>query len=332
MDQDLKTTEPLVSVLLPVYNGEKYLKETIDSVLNQTYFNLEFIIIDDGSVDSTESIISNYTDSRIRYIKNQHNLKLIATLNKGIELCEGKYIARIDADDLMHPNRLQKQVHFLETHLDYVLVGSAVRLIKEGVEEESIRYYTEHDDIVFSMLFYCPFIHPSLLIRKSIINENKLYFDSDFIHAEDYELWTRMVSFGKVTNLPEKLTSYRIHQAQISQQHIEYQKKQMLLIRNNFLNKKLSDFSVLEKDILFGNQATSNLRHFLKVLNKFESNNSFLGGAKLRYIYKLAKTKILTTDTIGLKDFLSLLTNKYFWKNQFNFKQKVAFFLKIFKY
>ncbi len=320
---------PFVSVLLPVYNGEKYLKDCIDSVLNQTYSDFEFVILDDGSFDSTESIISNYTDSRIRYIKNQHNLKLIATLNKAIELCEGKYIARIDADDLMHPNRLQKQVYFLETNVEYVLVGSAVRLIKEGVEEESIRYYTEHDDIVFSMLFYCSFIHPSLLIRKSIINENKLYFDSDFIHAEDYELWTRIVTFGKVANLPEKLTSYRIHSEQISQQHIEYQKKQMLLIRNKFLNKKLTDFSDLEKDILFGNQSTSNLRYFLKVLNKFESNSSFQGGAKLRYIYKQAKNKILTIDKLSIIDLSFVLFNKYFWNNQFTFKQIMAFILKI---
>lgn len=331
MDQDLKTREPLVSVLLPVYNGEKYLKDCINSVLNQTYSNFEFVIIDDGSVDSTESIISSYNDSRIRFIKNQQNLKLIATLNKGIKLSEGKYIARIDADDLMHPNRLQKQVDFLETNVDYVFVGSAVRLIKEEVEEESIRYYTEHDDIVFSMLFYCPFIHPSLLLRKSIINENELYFDSDFLHAEDYELWTRIVTFGKVANLPEKLTSYRIHHDQISQQHIDYQKKQMQLIRNNFLNKRLTDFSDLEKDILFGNQSISRLTQFLNLLNKFELDNSFQGGAKIRYIYNSAKTKILTIDTIGLKDFLFVLTNKYFWKNNFTFKQKVAFFLKIFK-
>lgn len=332
MDQDLKISEPLVSVLLPVYNGEKYLKDCINSVLNQTYSNFEFVIIDDGSVDSTQSIISSYNDSRIRYIKNQQNLKLIATLNKGIKLSEGKYIARIDADDLMHPNRLQKQVDFLETNVDYVLVGSKVQLIKDEIEDESIQYYTEHDDIVFSMLFYCPFIHPSLLIRKSIINENELYFDSDFLHAEDYEFWTRIVTFGKVANLPEKLTSYRIHSEQISQQHIEYQKKQMLFIRNKFLNKKLTDFSDLEKNILFWNQEVQSILFFLKTLKKFELNNSITGDAKRRYIYKLARNKILCVENVTFKDFIYIITNSFFWFNSLSTKQKTAFFFKFFKY
>ena len=107
-------SKPLVSVLMAVYNGEKYLLEAIESILNQTYTNFEFLIINDGSTDSTEEIILSYSDQRIRYIKNEQNLKLIASLNKGLDLAKGKYIARMDADDISLPDRLEKQVNFLE--------------------------------------------------------------------------------------------------------------------------------------------------------------------------------------------------------------------------
>src|SRR5688500_8514963 len=110
------TTQPLVSVLMPVYNAEAYVSEAIQSILQQTYKNFEFLIINDGSTDNSEKLINTFSDSRIRYIRNSENIKLVATLNKGIDLSVGKYLVRMDADDISLPERLQKQVDFMETH------------------------------------------------------------------------------------------------------------------------------------------------------------------------------------------------------------------------
>ena len=117
-------TSATVTVLMPVYNGEMYLREAIDSILHQTFTDFEFLIINDGSTDNSETIILSYDDSRIRYEKNDSNLKLIATLNKGIELAKGKYIVRMDADDISIPDRIEKQVAFLEKNPDVGICGS----------------------------------------------------------------------------------------------------------------------------------------------------------------------------------------------------------------
>ena len=118
-------TNCLISIILPAYNAEKYLKEAIDSILAQTYTNFELIVINDGSTDKTEEIILSYQDSRIRYIKNEKNLKLIRTLNKGIGLAKGKYIARMDADDISLPHRLKEEVEFMEAHPNIGEIGRA---------------------------------------------------------------------------------------------------------------------------------------------------------------------------------------------------------------
>ena len=325
---------PLVSILLPVYNGAKYISDTINSVLEQSYENFEFIIINDGSTDNTEQIINTYSDSRIIYIKNQENLKLIKTLNKGIKLAKGKYIARIDADDIMHKNRLLKQVDFLEKNENYIIVGSAVKLINLNNlnEDNYIEYYQDNDDIIFSMIFYCPIIHPSTLIRKSTLILNELEFDHNFIHAEDYELWTRMVKFGKIANLSENLTFYRLHNEQISQKNLELQKIQMQKIQDNYLKKMLPEFSEIDKKHLFEPQFNNtNLVSFLKILRKFNSNKAFNGPAKKRYILKISKEKILETNMLSFKELIYTFSSPYFWKNSVTIKQRVAFFMKFFK-
>jgi len=115
---------PAVSVVMPVYNGEKYLRESIDSILNQTYTDYEFIIVNDGSNDKTEEIILSYNDNRIRYIKNEKNLQIVKSLNRGIELAKGRYIARMDADDISLPRRFEKQITFMENNLEIGVCGT----------------------------------------------------------------------------------------------------------------------------------------------------------------------------------------------------------------
>ena len=172
---------PIISVLLPVYNGEKFLKEAIDSVLCQSFTSFELLIIDDGSTDDSCNIVLGYQDSRIRLLRNKQNIGLIKTLNKGINESKGKYIARMDADDICREDRFVKQVEFLEQHTLYGIVGSWCSIINSS---KKIEYHASHESLQFALLNYCCFVHPSVMIRKSVLTDNQLCFDSQYVHCE----------------------------------------------------------------------------------------------------------------------------------------------------
>lgn len=202
-------SQPLVSVLLPVYNCEKRILEAIESVLCQTYQNFELIIIDDHSTDGTSEILKNISDNRVRIYTNHKNLKLAATLNKGMSICEGKYVARMDADDISCSNRLEVQVAFLEENRDYLLVGSAyimeVKSENRGIRKQ-VRSYRK---LKSKLLFGNNICHPSVMFNKELWLSNNLYYDENYVYAQDFELWTRAIPICKMANLSEALIIYR---------------------------------------------------------------------------------------------------------------------------
>jgi len=210
---------PLVSVIMPVYNAERFVKEAIKSILDQTYVDFELIIVNDGSTDKSEDIIKTVTDPRIRLI-SQSNAGIIGALNAGLKVAQGTYIARMDADDISEPTRLEKQVTFLRGHPDIALCGTWAKTINDSGEETGIYDYppTMHAKIKRAMLRYNPFIHPSVMFAKQAIEKVGPYRQGHK-HAEDYELWTRMVSQFKTANIPEQLLRYRITSDSITQRH-----------------------------------------------------------------------------------------------------------------
>lgn len=264
----MKEKTPLVSVLMAVYNGEKYLREAIESILNQTYTNFEFLIINDGSTDTTEEIILSYRDERIRYIKNEHNLKLIASLNKGLDLANGKYIARMDADDVSIPERLEKQVEFMERNLNHILVASCVSFIPN----EKI-YGTQSlssNEIRLKLLSNNCIYHTSVMLRKSMLDGH--YYSKDYLHIEDYEFWTRLIGIGKFFILDLKLVKYRVHSESICQKNEEFQYKQVKLVRRNLIKNFIPNIANEEFEYYnkFLNEMTND---FFKNLNgNFEYN------------------------------------------------------------
>jgi glycosyltransferase involved in cell wall biosynthesis len=214
MDQIVNSyTQPLVTVLMPVYNAEDFLREAIDSILTQTYTNFEFLIIDDGSNDNSDNIISSYKDERIRYRKNERNLALIATLNKGFELANGKYIVRMDADDVSMPMRLEKQIEILENNAEIGVVGCWIK--RFGAENKIVEFPTQNDEMKASMFFFNPISHPGVTIRKSLIDENQLKFNKHYLHAEDYHFWFQCFQLTQFYNIPEVLLNYRVHPQQM---------------------------------------------------------------------------------------------------------------------
>jgi glycosyltransferase involved in cell wall biosynthesis len=212
---------PRVTVLMPVYNAAAHLQQAIDSILNQTFADFEFLIINDGSTDSSDKIIRSYTDARIVYVANEVNLKLIATLNKGIELARGEYIVRMDADDISLPPRIEKLLAFMDSTPNVGVCGSWFESF--GGKSKVTKYQSESDAIRLHMLHQCHLCHPSVILRKKVLLTNKLFYNKEYIHAEDYELWVRMGAYTKYANIPEVLLRYRQHEDSVSNKYSDIQ-------------------------------------------------------------------------------------------------------------
>jgi glycosyltransferase involved in cell wall biosynthesis len=202
--------QPLVSVLLPVYNGADYLNDSIQSILAQTYSHLELIVIDDGSTDESYSMVMSLHDERIRSYQ-QENMGLARTLNRAINLARGKYFARQDQDDISLPRRIEMQVDFLERHPSNGLVGTWASIMRETEKTNRVHCHpTDNIVLQFELLFDNPFVHSSMMIRRSILEEEGGYsIDVARQPPEDYELWSRMARRCEVANIPEVLQVYR---------------------------------------------------------------------------------------------------------------------------
>ena len=206
----------MVSVIMPAYNAEKYIAAAIDSILGQTYGNFELIIINDCSKDRTEEMIASYDDPRIVYLKNEENLGVAAALNKGLAVAKGEYIARMDADDISLPERLAKQLAYLDANESIAVLGANVESFNEHGTISTGWSATEPEQMKVDMLFACGLAHPSVMMRTSVIRELGGY-DPEFNGLEDYELWCRVLENHKITTLPDILLRYRIHNSQVTQ-------------------------------------------------------------------------------------------------------------------
>ncbi len=215
MESNLK---PLVSVLMSVYNAEKYLKEAIQSVLTQTYENFEFIIVDDGSEDNSLSIINQIKDERIRLIVNEKNKGLIYSLNKGLETAVGKYVIRMDADDISDPERFDTQIRYMEKHPEIGISGTAYQSFGEGFSSKTRILESNPLQNKADLMFYPVLAHPSVIMRKSVLDENNLRYSEEFKNAEDYGLWVEASNFTKISNIRKKLLNYRILDKSITRQ------------------------------------------------------------------------------------------------------------------
>lgn len=203
---------PLVTVLMPVYNAEKYLSAAIDSILAQTYTNIEFLIINDGSTDNSESIIKEYLSKNVMivYVKNESNIKLIATLNKGVGIAKGKYIVRMDADDISKSFRIEKQVEYMEKHPNVGVCGSYFTVFGEEIKKSyTVRRPLGNQEIKASMLFTNALGHPNVIIRRSVMMDNHVFYNNRFYRIEDWGLWTELMPYCDFGNLPCSVLNYR---------------------------------------------------------------------------------------------------------------------------
>lgn len=213
-----------ISILLPVYNGSRFLPESFESILAQSFRDFELLTINDGSTDNSEEIILDYKakDDRIVYIKNETNIGLQATLDKGLSFAKGDYIARIDSDDIWcDKDKLKKQIDFLEKNPDHALIGTAMETINEdGKVLEKIHFPQTDETIRQRLLFSSQFAHPSVMMRGRALDEIGFYSqEKKYQNVEDYELWLRIGTKYKFANLPDICLQYRIHGSSMSMQN-----------------------------------------------------------------------------------------------------------------
>ncbi|WP_405325649.1 glycosyltransferase family 2 protein [Leeuwenhoekiella sp. LLG6367-2.1] len=237
--------ESLISVLLPVFNAEKFIKDCIDSILAQTYSNFELIIIDDCSNDSSVDIIRSYTDKRIKLILKPINTGYTESLNQGLAIAHGLFIARMDADDISMPNRFELQVNFLRKNSSVAICGTDANILGANFK---FNFPESYEAIKINLLFGSSLIHPTIMGRGDILK--KYGYDSSLEPAEDYDLFTRVALDHPLINLSERLLNYRVHNNQTSNMRSAIQKDRMRLSMCRMFQVFKYDTEVYKREII----------------------------------------------------------------------------------
>lgn len=247
---------PKLTVLMPVYNTASFLKEAIESILNQTFGDFEFLIFNDGSSDNSAEIIKGFRDARIIFFDYKENSGYIVHLNKGIKIARGEYIARMDSDEISLPQRLEKQIEFLEKNPEYGVCGTQVETIDSTaiyvsslpVEDKKIRSW---------LFFHNAISHPTVVMRRAVLEKNNLLYDKEFYSAEDYKMWVDISRYSKLSNISEVLHKSRIRPGQVSQVYFDIQRAKVMKLYRQMLQDMGIEHS--EEELEIHNSLCNNL-------------------------------------------------------------------------
>ena len=288
---------PKVSVLMPVYNGERYLREAVESILNQTYSDFEYIILDDGSSDSTGSILDEYAarDRRIVLAHNETNIGIARSLNRGLELARGEYIARMDADDVSLPGRLAAQVVFLDAHPEVGVLGTAARLSdQKGILGREIRFPVDHVLLRWRLCFFKnPINHPTVMMRKTRVLMVNGY-DPNLDTAQDHNLWCRLSGVTRLANLSDVYLYIRAHEDNISLKKAAEQQKTAIENSRQLLSTILGE-----------NISLASLEGAIRAVRSAKDANSRDYNQLIQLKSRLGKAILSDTD-ISLREKISL--------------------------
>ncbi|GMT49866.1 MAG: glycosyl transferase [bacterium] len=330
---------PKVSVNMPVYNGEKYIDEAIQSILNQTFKDFELIIIDNASTDQTVKKIQAYQDPRIRLIQNPKNMGLVFSRNKALSESKGDYIAVLDADDIAYPTRLAEQTRFMDEHSDFALIGTWTEVFNSY--GQILSYWKPEfspKELLVHSLFINPLAHSSAMIRKTALPDQR--YQKDYAPAEDYDLWVRIASKHKVGNIPKVLVQYRAHQNSTGSQQKDTQiqnARKIYLYQLENLGL-IPDEDELNLHCIIGKLYHNNMpRH---ILNKTEAwlMKLWQANKKTRSYDEVIFEKVLGEvwqSSFDLMPITDLLFNKPFWTSPLNdlaklpFSRRVALLIKL---
>lgn len=312
---------------MPVYKTSQYLREAMDSMLSQTFTDFELIVLNDCSPDDAEEILNEYTDARIvRYLGGK-NVGLANVLNVGMQMARGKYIARMDSDDLSTPNRLKVQVDYLEQHPDIDLCSCGMKLF--GAKDGKWIRESDPDMVRISALFFSPILHASSIWRKEVFEKVGLHFEQEMVPAEDYDLWCRALAKGlRMVNIPDCMYLYRIHPNQATENtHRTCLKERE--VRARFLKsvfpaadiqvitriatiKQCSDPAEFKRlsETIYGLNTESGFFNEVKLRDQLEKRYVYLVGVRLRrhFSWRLFKS-------LSLKEKCKWIVNRIKWGN-----------------
>lgn len=290
-----KKNETLITVLLPCYNAMPFLESALDSIQKQTHENLEILCIDDGSKDETLTYLQEQAkaDPRIKIVVNEENLGLIKTLNKGVQLAEGKYIARMDADDVSKLDRIEKQLTFLEDN-ELDIVGGNIDVVSADgriLKKEVVRNFDMTETAIASYLF-TPIIHPTVFAKSIVLKLEPYDFSKTSLHTEDYELWTRLIRKGcKIANMPESILQLRKNTNSVSHKYEHRQKINFTSTAINHWKTSFPEVKMIENKL------------FEIILNRFAS----ISKTEFREAMKLADQLTKFSKNKRIKSFLRVL-------------------------
>lgn len=335
---------PKVTVLMPVYNASPYIDSAISSILNQTFDDFEFLIFNDGSTDNSEDKINSYNDKRIQFFDSKTNVGHVHHLNHGIEIAKGEYIARMDADDISLPNRIKKQVDFMDNHPEVGICGTWFKIIDSN---STVKHPTKNTEIRLALLTNSAIGHPTAMLRNTLLQQYNLRYDASFVPAEDYLLWVNATKYCQLANLPEVLLKYRVHTNQISIFRKTEQSIKAQIIRKNqieiLLNRTLNEDENLLHKLLFQEKIDIksynilNLEEWIdrliavNLLYKIYPENNFSRFLKQKFnnIYKSSYTSqdnsTRNYNLENLKDFWLSKENHFLY---FSNLQKIIFSIK----
>jgi len=337
----MKDSNPKVTVVIPAYNSSKYIEETINSILNQSFNDFELLIINDCSNDDTLEIINSYKDNRIRVFSNEKNMGITPTRNRGLELAKGKYVTFMDHDDIAPLYKFEKQVAFLDKNPDIGIYGGSWKFF--GDKSLLIKVPNYHEDIRVFSIFHCPFGSSTVMARKSMLNKYNLKYDANYPCSEDYDLWVHCLKHFKGANSDEIFLYYRIHENQASNKRSEILRNSDKKIKENILKELIPDITEdeleqhifitindIKKAINWINRiydandekkiySQDELHSFLKKVVYFLFYNAHYDGLK---VYNEYKKSIFSTDE-GKKK----LFDACFRAERKNIKRKIKRFL-----
>lgn len=332
--------EPLVSVVMSVYNRESYIVEAVKSILDQTFSDFEFIIVDDGSTDNTWNLLKSFKDDRLRLLRNDVNIGISRSVNKAIGLASGKYVARMDSDDISLPSRLQDQVDFLVNNPDCGIVGGGWKHFGHSsfitLNELPVSQFDMHVQLFFGPCFG----QPTVMFKKHLWDEFKLFYDEDLIVAEDYDLWAKMLRITHGANLNKVLVLYRSHGGNITQEKMEMLHHQTDLVRKRYLKSVYEgryseeELAVLSKSI--GDNPSvlnsSNLKLVMEFFNELYTklgncSESFLPIIEQRLSNKFTSLCAISAPYVDKRTLLKATMCSFYNKNSYS---RVKLFLKSF--
>jgi glycosyltransferase involved in cell wall biosynthesis len=296
---------PLISVVMPVYNTSAYVKEAIESILNQTYTHFEFLIFNDGSTDNSVDLIKTYNDPRIKLYDYPVNTGYVTHLNKGLEVAKGEFIARMDSDDIAYPERFMVQIQYLINNPEIGFCGTQVKYINTEYLEPCLP--TNNDDIKISLITACALWHPTAMLRKQVLQAHNLNYDPDFLYTEDHDLWCKLINVTQAANLADTLLDYRRHDKQVSNTKAVLQKEARKEICKRYLCSLGFDVDASDIDILnhLGDfpisiktyqQYISLVRTLNKIINQNRYLSAFNQERLTQYFYNY-QTKLIVNLT-----------------------------------